>query len=76
MITTDKVDDTTSAEKRSDLDLYIPIHREEVMSLAKVCVTNTLFLFKLSSIVNTDNNSESVSLEYNINKMYCTFVFQ
>jgi len=78
VIVSDKVDDTTSAEKRSDDDIYIPIHREEVMSLAKVCVTNSLFLLKLSSVVGAENNvgSSSVSLEYKINKMYCTFAFQ
>ena len=74
VIVSDKVDDTTSAEKRSDCDMFIPVHRDEVLSLAKVCVTNTLFLLKLSSI--SDTNSESVSLEYKVNKMYCTFVFQ
>ena len=76
VIVSDKVDDTTSAEKRSDDDMFLPVHRDEVMSLAKVCVTNTLFLLKLSSVVDTGNNSESVSLEYKANKMYCTFVFQ
>ena len=76
VIVSDKVDDITSAEKRSDDDIYIPVHREEVMSLAKVCVTNSLFLLKLSSVVDTENNSKSVSLEYKVNKMYCTFAFQ
>jgi len=78
VIVSDKVDDNSSAEKRSDDDIYLPIHRDEVMSLAKVCVTNSLFLLKLSSVVGAENNigSSSVSLEYKINKMYCTFAFQ
>lgn len=67
-------------EKREDNDLYIPIHRNEIMALAKVCVTNTLFLHKLASIVSGEKDSNSISnsakLEVQAHKLYCTFNIQ
>ncbi len=67
--------DTT--EKRRDDDLYISVHREEVRALAKVCVTNSLSLHKLQSIVEKQNESESeVLLEFNTHKQYCTLTIK
>jgi len=60
--------------KRNDDDLFISIRREEIMSLAKVCVTNSLFLHKLASITDSgkDPGNSNVSLEFNAHKQYCT----
>lgn len=63
-----------SAEKRRDDDLYISIHREEIMALAKVCVSNSLFLHKLASKKGGKPSSEdnNVSMEFKTHKLYCT----
>eukprot|EP00571_Detonula_confervacea_P010433 CAMPEP_0172302278 /NCGR_PEP_ID=MMETSP1058-20130122/4010_1 /TAXON_ID=83371 /ORGANISM="Detonula confervacea, Strain CCMP 353" /LENGTH=1036 /DNA_ID=CAMNT_0013012701 /DNA_START=265 /DNA_END=3371 /DNA_ORIENTATION=- len=62
------------AEKRKDDDLYIGIRREEIMALAKVCVSNSLFLHKLASMTGGAKNSgkSSVSLDFKAHKLYCT----
>mmetsp|Transcript_22625 Transcript_22625/g.39836 ORF Transcript_22625/g.39836 Transcript_22625/m.39836 type:complete len:248 (+) Transcript_22625:127-870(+) len=61
-------------EKRKDDDFYISIRREEIMALAKVCVTNSLFLHKLASTTAGGKNpgSSKVSLEFKAHKQYCT----
>mmetsp|Transcript_26275 Transcript_26275/g.47654 ORF Transcript_26275/g.47654 Transcript_26275/m.47654 type:complete len:608 (-) Transcript_26275:185-2008(-) len=60
-------------DKRKDDDLYISIRREEIMALAKVCVTNSLFLHKLASAkAGQKNASTSVAVEFKAHKQYCT----
>ncbi|KAL7537015.1 hypothetical protein ACHAXR_007535 [Thalassiosira sp. AJA248-18] len=63
-------------EKRKDDDLYISIRREEIMALAKVCVTNSLFLHKLASATaNAGSKNSKVSLEFKAHKQYCTLSY-
>ena len=75
-------DDSTinKTEKRRDDDLYIPIRRDEIMALAKVCVTNSLFLHKLGTMIGSEKKSSGDgikgSLENNTHKLYCTFSIQ
>lgn len=64
-----------AAEKRRDDDLYISIRREEIMAFAKVCVGNSLFLHKLTSVLAAAGQSSGgskVSLEFKAHKQYCT----
>jgi len=63
-----------ATKKRKDDDLYISIRRGEIMALAKVCVTNSLFLHKLASATAGSKNlgSSRVSLEFKAHKQYCT----
>jgi len=67
-------------EKRRDDDLYIPIRRDEIMALAKVCVTNSLFLHKLGTMNGSEkkNSGDGIKgcLEYKTHKLYCTFSIQ
>ena len=75
-------DDSTinKTEKRRDDDLYIPIRRDEIMALAKVCVTNSLFLHKLGTMIGSEKKSSGDgikgSLENNTHRLYCTFSIQ
>lgn len=61
-------------EKRKDDDFYISIRREEIMAIAKVCVTNSLFLHKLASMSGCKQKSgkSRVALEFKAHKLYCT----
>lgn len=66
---------TALLEKRHDDDLFIPIRRQELLHLAKVCVHNLLFFHKLTSMGGVPQPSEkntSVRLEFNAHKQYCT----
>lgn len=76
VVVAESVDDriVNKIELRKDNDLYISIRREEIMALAKVCVTNSLFLHKLSSAVACGKKSESykVALDFKTHKQYCT----
>jgi hypothetical protein len=65
---------TALPEKRHDDDLYIPIRRQEILQLAKVCVHNLLCFHKLTSICgpHPPEKSKSVRLEFNAHKQYCT----
>jgi len=65
-----------TAEKRKDDDLYISIRREEVRAFAKVCVTNSLSLHKLSSIVEKHKSDCEVLLEFSAHKQYCTLTIK
>jgi hypothetical protein len=65
---TSDVDIDITKKRRND-DLYISVRREEAMALAKVCVANSLFLYKLS--MSAAKVSE-VSLEFTAHKEYCT----
>ena len=71
---------TNETEKRRDDDLYIPIRRDEIMALAKVCVTNSLFLHKLGTMNGSENKNSGEgikgSLEFNTHNLYCTFNIQ
>lgn len=61
---------------RGDDDLYISIRRQEILQIAKVCVSNSLFLHKLALMKGSDLNSgeRSVSLEFKAHKLYCTLI--
>ena len=76
VVVAESVDDqaVNKTEQRKHNDLYISIRREEIMALAKMCVTNSLFLHKLSSVVASGKKSEShqVALEFKAHKQYCT----
>ena len=74
VIVTEGCDDNTiNGAKRKDDDLYVPIRREEIMALAKVCVTNSLFLHKLSSAGDGQASDGKVAVEFKAHKQYCTF---
>lgn len=63
------------AEKRQDDDLYIPIRRQEILQLAKVCVHTSLFFHKLTAMGCGPQSSEKNTifrLEFNHHKQYCT----
>lgn len=63
-------------QKRRDDDLHVSIRREEIMALAKLCVTNSLFLHKLTSKTVGGQNSGIVAFEeFKVHKQYCTFSF-
>ena len=67
--------DTTTAsitENRTNDDLFIPIRRAEIMALAKVCVSNSLFLLKLETASNGQSQNEKASLAFNAHTGYCT----
>ena len=60
-------------EQRKNEDLYISIRREEIMALAKVCVSNSLFLLKLeTATTNNKSPSEKVALVFSSHKEYFT----
>ena len=62
-------------QKRRDDDLHISIRREELMALAKLCVTNSLFLHKLKTAGRQNSGRTSVAFECKVHKQYCTFSF-
>lgn len=64
--------DTTTipiiTEQRKDDDMFISIRREEIMALAKVCVSSSLLLLRLETGA---VRNEKVSLAVNAHKQYC-----
>lgn len=62
-------------EQRKNDDLYVSIRREEVMALAKVCVSNSLFLIKLDKSMGGQKAKEMVTLVFDAHKEFCTPVF-
>jgi len=80
VVVCEKTTTTNETEKRRDDDLYIPIRRDEIMALAKVCVTNSLFLHKLGTMIGSEKKSSGDgikgSLENNTHRLYCTFSIQ
>ena len=66
------------AGKRQNDDLCIPIRREEILQLAKVCVHNLLFFHSLTTMDCRDRPSDSnttVRLGFNTHKQFCTLSF-
>lgn len=61
-------EDIDLTKRRRDDDLYISVRREEAMAIIKVCVTNNLFLQKLSM----STAAAKASLEFSAHKQYCT----
>lgn len=61
---------------RNDDDMYISIRRHEILQIAKVCVTNSLFIHKLGTMEGGELGSggRRVSLAYNAHKHYCTLI--
>lgn len=60
-------------EQRKDDDLFVSIRREEIMALAKVCVSNSLFLLKLETALEGLKPAEEISsLTFDTHKAYCT----
>jgi len=56
-----------------EVDLHVSIRREEILALAKVCVTNSLSLHKLSESTRASASGiSSASLEFQAHKQYCT----
>jgi hypothetical protein len=68
-------DDAINLMRRDD-DMYISIRRQEVLQIAKVCVTNSLSLHKMASMESSELSSQNrqVSLAYKAHKHYCTLI--
>jgi hypothetical protein len=58
-------------EQRKNGDLYISIRREEIMALAKVCVSNSLSLFKLETALDGGVIQEALTFVCSSHKAYC-----
>ena len=68
-------DDAINLTRRDD-DMYISIRRQEILQIAKVCVTNSLSLHKMASMESSELSSQNrqVSLAYKAHKHYCTLI--
>ena len=64
----------TITEQRKNDDLYISIRREEIMAMAKVCVSNSLLLLKLETSL--QESKAMGTLVFHAHKGYCTFLLE
>uniref|UniRef100_A0A7S1ZHY9 Uncharacterized protein n=1 Tax=Ditylum brightwellii TaxID=49249 RepID=A0A7S1ZHY9_9STRA len=66
---------TTSMTASDEKDMlnYLPVAKEEVMSLAKVCVGNSLFLHKLTQQVRSGEKvTGKVLIDFSAHKQFCS----